>query len=254
MRQQITSFVSLLVCLLVLQNGLAQQQKKLTTKTSKKKEPLVLNGFRIETDLGSIISSVAFKDNITTSMQVGAIASLSNKIYPTIEIGQANTLKLMADKSSYSSNGLFEKVGVDFRINKALENGKPTNNLMLVGLRVGLSNFEYNINSLPVKDEYWGGSSLTNYENLRTNKAWYEFVAGIRVEIVKNIYVGWNVRYKSLLSKSTTGEIYPWHIPGYGININFTPNWEFNYTLGYYFNSPEKPKKQDLKKEQISNK
>ena len=246
MRQQITYIVSLFVCLLVLQNGLAQQTKKAPAKPAKNKEPLVLNGFRVETDLGQIVSSLAFKNNITTSMQVGVSASLSNKLYPTIEMGQSSTLKLMADQSSFTAKGFYEKIGVDFRINKALENGKPTNNLMLLGLRLGFSSFNYSINHLPVVDEYWGGSSLTNYDNLRTNKVWYEIMAGIRVEILKNTYVGWNVRYKSLLSKKSTGEIYPWYIPGYGTNINSTPNWEFNYTVGYYINQPTKTKKVDL--------
>lgn len=254
MRQQITYIVSLLVCMLVLQSGLAQQKKKANAKDEKKREPLVLRGFRIETDLGSIISSVAFKDNISNTQQVSVYGSLSNKIYPTIEVGHANVLKLMADKSSFSTDGMYEKIGVDFRINKALENGLPTNNLILVGLRVGTSSFKYNINNLPIVDEYWGGTGLKNYDQLSTSKVWYELVGGIRVEALKNIYIGWNVRYKSLITANDAGKIFPWYVPGYGINVSSVPSWEFNYTLGYYFNVPKKDKKPEIQNDKISNK
>ena len=103
----------------------------------------------------------------------------------------------------------------------------------MLGVRFGMSSFAYNITNVLIIDDYWGGSKPVIYENQLTTKTWYEIVAGVQVEVVKNVYMGWSVRNKSLLGQDPTGDVFPWYIPGYGVNVS--GNWGFNYTLGYKF-------------------
>jgi len=74
---------------------------------------------------------------------------------------------------------------------------------------------------------------MKNYSNQSTTRIWYEVVAGVRVEIIKNIFMGWTVRNSHLIGQDAEGDVAPWYIPGYGKNIS--SNWSINYTLGYHF-------------------
>ncbi|MGL5637340.1 MAG: DUF6048 family protein, partial [Bacteroidales bacterium] len=47
-----------------------------------------------------------------------------------------------------------------------------------------------------------------------------QVVAGIRVKMLKNLYLGWNVRYSLLFSTTEQANSRMWFIPGYGINNN----------------------------------
>jgi hypothetical protein len=228
-----------IIGLLIYQYIVAQQTNSKPSNTQTK-QALEIKGIRIETDLGSMLYSALSTTKTTNNQQLGCIINISNKFYPTFEIGRSSTLKMMNDNSSFSTNGIYEKFGLDFRLNKPTEGGKPSNNLILLGLKLGMSSFNYSIKDLKLKDEYWGGESNINYLDQQTNKYWFEITGGIRVEVLKNTYIGWSVRYKSLLSTNENGSVYAWYIPGFGVNVKETPSWEFNYMIAYQFNIPKR--------------
>ena len=217
---------SLLFCLAVFS---AQAQKKKETKLP---EVNWWNGFTKQTDLASLVSS-AFNKGETYSMEGALQMDLKHKYYPIVELGFAGANKLTTDNVGFKTNGLFGRIGFDFNLGKQKKDEKPSKNLFLLGLRFGMSNFAYNITNVTITDDYWGGSKPVLYDNQLATKTWYELVAGVQVEVVKNVYMGWSVRNKSLFGQDPTGDVFPWYIPGYGINVS--GNWGFNYTLGYKF-------------------
>lgn len=232
--QRIFVFISSLLLCILVSTTIAQKKKQIIAPQDSTK---LLNGFIVHIDAASLITSTLM-GKTTYSTEGGIKIDLRHRMFPTFEIGVAGANKLTSDNIGYKTNGLFERIGIDFNLGKKKKDSKPTNNLFIAGLRLGMSNFKYNITNLTVNDNYWGSTEPINFSNQPSTKIWYEIVAGVQVEVFRNFYMGWTVRNKNLISKDVPGEIAPWFVPGFGIN-NGT-NWGFNYTLGYHFLSKKK--------------
>jgi hypothetical protein len=205
-------------------------QKKIISSPDTIRIPLY-NGFTIQADLASAATSAISTE--TYSYEAGIQVDLKHKYYPIFELGFAGANKTTTDNIGYITNAPFGKIGLDFNILKKKKDSKPTNNLFLAGFRFGMSNFNYRLTNVTITDNYWGGSEVVFKDANTTTKIWWEIVAGVRVEVVKNFYMGWTIRNKNLISQDVAGAVAPWYIPGFGINN--ASNWGFNYTLGYHF-------------------
>ncbi len=219
--------ISILLCVFVL-FAKAQDKKPQELK------PAVpwWNGMLVQVDVASPVAS-ALSNGESFSMEAGAQLTIKKKYYPILEVGYNNVKKLLVNNIGFDGGGLFGRVGVDFNLLKQKENSKPTNNLFLAGVRLGMSNFNYDITNISIIDNYWGGNETLTYTNKNATKVWYEVVVGIRVEVLKNVYMGWTVRNKNQITSDTDGNISPWYIPGFGHNTS--NSWGFNYIIGYKF-------------------
>lgn len=197
----------------------------------KTKKPF-FNSFRIDLDVSPVITTFINNGEIY-SYEAAIQTEIINKYYPIFEIGYAGAKTLTSSGINYNGNALFYRLGMDFNIVKSKIAKKTNNNFFLVGARLGYTNFDYNINSIQIQDDYWGGSS-TFEKTKKSSNLWFEIAAGIRVELIKNIYIGWNVRIKNMLTKEDLGEYKPWYVPGYGV-YGDSSVWGFNYLIGYKF-------------------
>lgn len=242
---KILKYISSLILCFVVVYSVQAQKTKTEAKTKTKivadtiKTPL-FNGITVQGDLISAASSM-LSSGETYSYEGALQADFKHKYLPVLEFGYAGADKLTSDNIGFKTNALFGRLGLDFNLISQKKDKKPTTNLFLVGFRLGMSKFNYNITNVSITDDYWGGSQAMLYNNLSTTKIWYEIVVGIRVEVIKNIFMGWTVRSKSLLSKDADGNVTPWYIPGFGIN-NGKSNTVINYTIGYKFQLPSKRK------------
>lgn len=227
MRRIIVSIISMLLCLAV--NTAVSQKKKIIIPPDSTK---LFNGFTVQLDVASLASS-ALTNSSTYSTEGALQIDLKHRIFPTLEFGIAGANKTTTDNIGYKTNGMFERIGVDFNLRKRKKDAKPTNNLFIAGIRIGMSNFNYNVTNIVIPENYWGTGDPINYLDQSTTKIWYEIVVGVQVEVFKNFYMGWSIRDKNLISSDVTGAVAPWYIPGFGLN-NGT-SWGLNYTLGYHF-------------------
>lgn len=191
------------------------------------------NGIRLDVDLVPLASSF-LSTHETYSYEVALQSDLKHKYFPVVEIGYGGADKISSTNIGYKTDAVFGRVGLDFNIMKEKKSVKPTNNLFLAGIRVGFSSFKYNITDVSIVNDYWGENQTLNYENIPATRVWIEFVAGMRVEIFKNVFLGWTVKNKSTSSEDVAGKFKPWYIPGFGLNTG-NANWEVNYCLGYKF-------------------
>ena len=224
--------ISLILCLAILPIQAQKSGRHIEVKTDTVKVNLY-NGFTVYADAASAVTSVISKGE-TYSYEGAIQVNLLRKYFPILELGFAGADKTSNNAINFNTNGLFGRLGVDFNLQKKGKDSKPTNNMFQAGVRLGMSNFNYNITNAIVSDSYWGASEVINYNNISTNKMWFEVVVGVRVEIVKNIFMGWSVRNKNLLSKDIPNSPNPWYIPGFGTNTG-NSNWAINYVIGYHF-------------------
>jgi hypothetical protein len=191
------------------------------------------NGLRVDLDVSPIVTNFLNKGevfNYEAALQI----NLNDKYYPVFELGYSGATKNTASGINYQGNALFYRLGVDFNLMKQKESKKKLNNVFLFGGRLGFSQFNYDLKGIEITNDYWGTSETRNIENIPATKLWFEIVAGIRVEIAKNIFIGWTVRSKNMLTPDDPGDFKPWHIPGFGINSD-NGVWGFNYIIGYKF-------------------
>jgi outer membrane receptor protein involved in Fe transport len=99
---------------------------------------------------------------------------------------------------------------------------------------LGYSPFSYNYKNISVTDVYWNQTVSQDIENIKTSRTWLELVAGVRVEIAKNIFMGWSVRNKKLFGTDLPGELSPYYIPCFGVKGDGKA-WGVNYSVGYRF-------------------
>ena len=199
------------------------------TDTAKTK---MWQGVFVEVDIAPLIES-ALINKYAYTFQGNLMANLDNRFFPLIELGYAGAEKTTGAGVSFKTSGMFQKIGIDFRLLKPKQSSPIRSNHILGGVRLGMIHFNYSIANVLIEDPYWGGSEIINENAIPAAKFWLEFTAGLRVSLYKNVYVGWNARNKRLLNKAKEGENAPWYIPGYGLGNS--PIWGFSYTVGYKF-------------------
>lgn len=219
---------SLLFC---LSNYVSAQKQELAKDTTEQRSTL-FQGMMLELDVAPFAESILI-NKFAKAYQAHLQVNLKNKFYPILEMGYATANKTTINNITFDTNGYFGKIGIDFPIIKSLGKKGAKQNVALGGLRFGVSQSSYSLSNQVLTDPYWGGSEVINANNLQATKFWAEGTVGVRASIYKNIFIGWNVRYKLLLNKVENGNYDPWYIPGFGVSADTA--WGFSYIIGYKF-------------------
>lgn len=142
-----------------------------------------------------------------------------------------STYKLDEPTYVYENNGTYFKIGPD--INFMHED--PNLNIMFFGLRYASSSFndrlDYDTHAVIQSETGWPNSRETS-SNGNARASWYEMVTGLKIRVVKQLYMGFTMRYKLLMKTKQTEILKPYYIPGFGKNINAS-SFGFNYYISY---------------------
>ncbi|MCB9064258.1 MAG: hypothetical protein H6551_03855 [Chitinophagales bacterium] len=130
---------------------------------------------------------------------------------------------------AYKSSNTFFKLGFDKSILSRLTSKDW--DLAFIGLRYGMGLVERGDAFYSITDSLWGTTSGT-VAGTNFTAHWLEITGGVRVEMVKNIFVGWNVRGKFILNGKKFKELPPYYIAGYG-NGEKNTIFDFNVYLCY---------------------
>jgi len=183
-------------------------------------------GPRIGVNLGSFVGY------FFSPAVIGAEASLDFEtfpnIYPIFEMG-FSTMNDSVDDASYSSGGVYARVGMDYNLLDTKD--RSLHHAITVGFRYATSVFKQNAENIIVPSDYWDDLLIESYENT-LNGHWLELVGGITAEVVPNLFFGWTVRYKILLNPGMDPQIAPLLIPGFGNGTN-TRGLGFTYSISY---------------------
>ncbi|MFR1237083.1 MAG: DUF6048 family protein [Barnesiella sp.] len=157
--------------------------------------------------------------------EIGIEVDLLNRFFPVWEIGIGHAKSTPEDMNfTYLTKGaLYNRIGLNY--NFKYKSDSPS--FFYIGLRYGFSMFSYDINDITMNSPYWEESQVINIPDQKSHAHWLEGLVGLRVQIYKNFFMGWSVRYKYMLSYKKNINSDPWFIPGYGTkgsSLGFTYN------------------------------
>lgn len=160
---------------------------------------------------------------------------LTKKHFLAAEIGSEDKTT-EDDRLNTTTKGTYLKVGFDYNV---YENWLDMENMISVGLRGGFSTFNQELNSYKIYNShpYWEEMPWINsgetFNGLTA--AWIEVVAGVKVKLYNNIFVGFSLRMNTLVFEKKPSENFEnLYIPGF--NRTYAGNFGagFNYTVTYF--------------------
>ncbi len=132
----------------------------------------------------------------------------------------------------YQSSTMFFRIGVDQFLFRPMFQGDMDN--AIIGVRYGIANVNRSTARYQINDPVWG-ISTGQIPSDRFLAHWAELNAGFRLEVVPNLFFGWNFRLKAMLNSSRFVELPPAYLGGYGSadrNSTFGYNAFLLYGLG----------------------
>ena len=160
---------------------------------------------------------------------------LTKNYYAAAELGSENKTTI-DDRLNSTTKGTYIKVGFDYN---AYKNWLDMENIISIGLRGGFSAFNQELNSYKIynSNPYWGEmpwqTSGETFNGLTAG--WIEVVAGLKVKVYNNIFVGFSLRMNTLIfDKKPSDNFENLYIPGF--NRTYAGNFGagFNYTVTYF--------------------
>ncbi len=210
-----------------------QIENKETDSIVVKKKLINIDKLSIGIDLYKPIYSSINDDDLSyeliTSLRIFEDFSIAS------EIGSLD--KFVEDENvNFTSTGDYLKFGFDYNL---FNNWTGMDNSIYLGMRFATSSFNNKIDSYTLRnpDSYWSNNVLDNYETINhsnQNANWIELLVGIKVETIKNIYLGISLRLNRLLSNTAPNNFNNLYIPGFN-KVTDDNSWGsgFNYTLTY---------------------
>ena len=206
---------------------------KKTDSTIVKKKLINIDKLSIGIDLYNPIYSSINDDDLSyeliTSLRILEDFSIAS------EIGSLD--RYIEDENiNFTSTGEYIKFGFDYNL---FNNWVGMDNSIYLGIRFATSSFNNKIDSYTLRnpDSYWSNNVTGNYETINhsnQNAKWIELLVGIKVETIKNIYLGISLRLNRLLSNTSPNNFNNLYIPGFN-KVTDDNSWGsgFNYTLTY---------------------
>ncbi len=202
----------------------AQKPKKDSVKTVYMAVPA---GLRVGLDLSRFVVH-AFQP-YRTDVTVNLDARFRDRLYFASDLSY-NRTSHKDTNYTYRSSGLSATLGVNYNF---LKKQVPKENFMIYGgARYGLAFYNYEVPEYHVYSSYWGKytGSVPKTSQLAH---WFELTVGIRVEVLKNFYLGWSLHERILLSRNVSKQDFPpLVIPGYGKG-NKNSSFDMQYSVAY---------------------
>jgi hypothetical protein len=229
-----------LLCVLgnVLLPGQALAQKSAS-------DTMLSNGIRVGFDLGRV-ANYYLQNREDFSLEAFADVGYQRWL-GVAEAGFANVQKSREGLYDYTSNGAYLRVGVERNLLKGGDD------VVFWGLRYGVAAMGYRYDNYTAVDSVWGNSTGSIPQTAAVQH-WGELVGGIKAMVLKNVYLGFTLRFRVKASGNYSTDTGPILIPGFGSSLRNTA-FGANYYIAYRIpfkkpaNFARKPKVRKTKRE-----
>lgn len=186
-----------------------------------------LYGLRLGVDLSRI--AVHYLNPYRTDLTVHADARIDTNWYIAVEAGWNKTHLENKPVFDYKSKGYFIKAGADYNL---LKPSFPfESNMVYLGLRYGIARMERKIPGYQIDYPYWGNVK-GSFPTKTLLPQWGEAVIGMKVEVLKNLFLDWGLHLRLLITRNVDEAVRPYLIPGFG-KATSNAVFDANYTISY---------------------
>ncbi|MEO6177735.1 MAG: DUF6048 family protein [Flavobacterium circumlabens] len=189
-------------------------------------------GLRVGVDLYKLTRG--FYDKDYKGVEFVGDFRLTKKYYLAAELGFEDKTT-DDDRLNSTATGTYIKGGFDYN---TYQNWLDMENLITIGLRGGFSTFSQQLNTYKIynPNPYWGQQtpivSGEKYNGLTA--AWLEVAMGLKAKVFNNVFVGFGVQLKLLVSNKEPGNFENLYIPGFNRTYDGNFGVGFNYTVSYF--------------------
>ncbi|REH01776.1 DUF6048 family protein [Flavobacterium aquicola] len=210
-------------------------------KSPEKKLETVIDTVKPKTDRYGLILGVdvfriarSFYDSDYKGIAFVGDYRLTKKYYAYGEVG-SEEVTVDDPLLNTTTKGAYLKVGFNYN---AYTNWLDMENLITIGVRYGFSTFNERLNTYSIYNPhpYYGQTSATesgkSYDGLTAS--WLEVSPGINVKVFNNIYVGFSLQLKVLVTNTEPNGFESLFIPGFNRTYDGNFGAGFNYTVSYF--------------------
>ena len=225
------------ICLLfVFAENFSQEQKGDSIITQEKDTVIYKTnyGLRLGMDISRPIFSSLYSNY--DGLEIVVDYRIKKNVYIAAEIGfeEKTTIE---DYSNSTSKGNYIRLGLNYN---AFENWLDMNNEIFVGYRYGLSLFNQTLNNYTTNvSDLENGSyfpaviNTIGQTSTDLNAHWSEFMIGIKVETLHNLFIGFSLSYKVLMSIKDPKDFKTLYSPGFNRIFESNTGFGINYTISY---------------------
>lgn len=222
---------------------LAQAQEKSTLKTNietvaqeQTEDSIPVKkdryGLRVGVDLFKLTRG--FYDKNYKGIELTGDFRWNKKYFLAAELGTEN--KTTEDnRLTSTSKGSYLKAGFDYNM---YENWLDMENIISVGLRYGFSTFSQELNSYKIynPNPYWEElPAIPASEKFNgLSASWIEVVTGVKAKMFNNVFVGFSIQLKTLITNKKPDGFDNLYIPGFNRTYNGSFGIGFNYSVSYF--------------------
>lgn len=198
------------------------------TVTEKKKtpKPPYVHQFRAGFDLSRIAANLMFPSRQNYEIQMDYL--LRNNLYVVAETGFGKGT-IDYENLKYSNTGYYFKIGVDKSFLDIIS--AKDFDIGFIGIRYGAGPGNRK-EATYIVPSVFGSSTSGTLAAQSYFVHWGEITGGVKVEVLRNIFLGWNVRMRFLLNPGVFKELSPAFIPGYGKGDKSTA-FDINFYASY---------------------
>jgi hypothetical protein len=153
--------------------------------------------------------------------------------YLAAEIGNEE-LAITEQNISTTAKGSYIKLGADYN---AYNNWAGMENVIFVGMRYAFSTFSQTLEEYTVSgsSQYFPQNIIEGpFETKGLTASWVELVAGLKVELINNVYLGANVQLKRRITQTTPSNLDNLAIPGFNRTYDESLfGVGYSYTISY---------------------
>jgi hypothetical protein len=188
-------------------------------------------GLRVGIDLSKPLRTLLQEDY--RGLEILGDYRVYKNYYLAAELGNEQ-LPFAGDNLKVMSTGSYIKIGADYN---AYDNWAGMENVIFTGLRYGFSTFsqtleEYRIYTV---NQYFPPTIIEGpIEFSGLTASWIELVVGLKVEVLRNLYLGANVQLKRMIAQSKPGNFDNLVIPGFNRTYDDSSfGVGFGYNISY---------------------
>jgi hypothetical protein len=230
-------FISL--CFLFIFFNSVSQEQELDNVISAEKDSIIYKtnyGLRLGIDISRPARN--YFSGSYSGFEIVGDYRIRKNVYLATEIGYEEETSDEAYSNS-TSKGNYIRLGLNYN---AYKNWLDMTNEVFIGFRYGFSVFDQSLNNYTpnVSDAESGNYfpaqlNTTSSTTASLNAHWSELMLGLKAETLTNLYVGFSVSYKVLISVEDPADFKSLFAPGFSRVFESGTGFGFNYTISYLF-------------------